>query len=486
MLVMDLKRVRSVGIDIGTSTTHVIFSELILKKSLKKTQKYEVTERNILFQSKIYLTPLINSTTIDMPKLQDIFEEIYSDAGLTIADIDTGAVIITGETARKENADLVVASMAEHAGKFVGATAGPNYESVISAHGSGALKYSEEHYDKLVVNVDIGGGTSNIAVLKAGKILDTSCINIGGRLLVFVDNESFKIQKTEKAIIKCASSLYPDLKLSQNTELSFNQVETLTKALTQSLFEILTPNKTTSLSKLSQDLLMTDPIVKIPNDGDQVDIMFSGGVSEYIYTDYSERYNDNAIFLAKAIKKYLQGQNKFVLIEPEQRIRATVVGAGQYSLSVSGSTTFVSENLKLPIRNIPVVYVPITSDMISKMPFEINHSLSKLDLRDGDEFALAFDDPVKPVYSNLTHFTRGLEESLPLTTSKTDFPLILIFNSDIGNSVGNVAKRETTIKSEILSLDEITLKEGDFIDIGEPIIGRNVIPVVVKTLIFSN
>lgn len=483
---MDLKRVKSVGIDIGTSTTHVIFSELVLKKSLKKTQKYEIAERNILYKSKIYLTPLINSSTIDIQKLQTIFEEIYTDAGISIADIDTGAVIITGETARKENADLVVASMAEHAGKFVGATAGPNYESIISAHGSGALKYSEEHFEKLVVNIDIGGGTSNIAVLQAGKILDTACINIGGRLIVFEDNESFIVKKTENAILTCASFMDPVVKVSVGSHITNEQVTQVSEMLVQSLFEILSGKSFNELSILSQKLLMTDPIVKIPTGSKQVELMFSGGVSEYIYTDFSERYTDNAVFLAQAIKNYMTHQDQFVLIEPEQRIRATVVGAGQYSLSVSGSTTFVSEKLTFPIRNVPVVYVPMTSSMIADMSSEIKLSLSKLDLKDGDEFALAFDDPVKPVYSNLTNFTKGLEKSLPLTTAKTDFPLILVFNSDIGNSVGNVAKRETLIQSEILSLDEIALKEGDFIDIGEPIIGRNVIPVVVKTLVFSH
>lgn len=483
---MDLKCVKSVGFDIGTSTTHVIFSELTLKKSLTKTQKYEVAERKILYQSKIYLTPLIDSTTIDMPKLLDIFNEIYSEAGLSIADIDTGAVIITGETARKENADLVVASMAEHAGKFVGATAGPNYESIISAHGSGAVNYSENNLDKLVVNVDIGGGTSNIAVIYNGKIIDTACINVGGRLLIFKDNGNFIVQKTEKAILTCAENLPTPIKITIDNTLSRNDIVSLSEGLNQALFEVLTGKTVTELNEITKKLLMTEPLIKIPKDDQKIYLMFSGGVSEYIYTDYSKRFNDNAIYLAESIKSYLQNQNRFILIEPEQRIRATVVGAGQYSLAVSGSTTFVSENLKFPIRNIPVVYVPITSKTLSQMPLEITNALSKLDLKDGDNFALAFDDPVKPVYSNLTNFTKNLEQSLPISSSKTDFPLILVFNSDIGNSVGNVARRETTIKSEILSLDEISLTEGDFIDIGEPIIGKNVIPVVVKTLIFSN
>lgn len=483
---MDIKRIKSVGIDIGTSTTHVVFSELILKKSLKSTQKFEVTERKILFQSKIYLTPLKNATTIDMESLQQIFNEIYKEAGISIADVDTGAVIITGETARKENADLVVGGMAEHAGKFVSATAGPNYESIISAHGSGAVKYSEGHPDKLVVNVDIGGGTSNIAVMLNGKIIDTACVNIGGRLLVFTDNEHFIVKKTEKAIRICAEYINSKPNMLDGVELNTEHINQLSQSLCDSLFEILEGKSKDQLTETSKKLLMTESLIKIPDNNKEIDLMFSGGVSEYIYTDFNQRFQDNAIFLAQLIKTHLENQKRFNLVQPEQRIRATVVGAGQYSLAVSGSTTFVSEKLIFPLRNIPVVFVPITSKTINEMEKEVKNALNKMDFRDGDQFALAFDDPVKPVYSNLTAFTKNLEQSLPKSTARSDFPLILIFNSDIGNSVGNVAKRETTIKSEILSIDEITLKDGDFIDIGAPIIGRSVIPVIVKTLVFSS
>ena len=483
---MDIKRIKSVGIDIGTSTTHVVFSELVLKKSLKSTQKFEVAERNILFQSKIYITPLKNASTIDMVGLQKIFNEIYKEAGISIVDIDTGAVIITGETARKENADLVVGSMAEHAGKFVSATAGPNYESIISAHGSGAVKYSELHPGRLVVNVDIGGGTSNIAVVLDGKIIDTACINVGGRLVVFTDNEHFRIEKTEKAIRNCAEFIISKPSMLDGTELNIEHINQLSQSLTDSLFEILDGKQKDQLSETSKRLLMTEPLIKISESDKNIDLMFSGGVSEYIYTDFTQRFQDNAIFLSESIKTHVKNQKKFNLVQPEQRIRATVVGAGQYSLAVSGSTTFVSEKLNFPLRNIPVVFVPITSKTIGEMEKEVKNALNKMDFHDGDFFALAFDDPVKPVYSNLTTFTKNLEISLPKSTARSDFPLILIFNSDIGNSVGNVAKRETTIKSEILSIDEIALKDGDFIDIGAPIIGRSVIPVIVKTLVFSN
>ncbi|MFV2016492.1 MAG: ethanolamine ammonia-lyase reactivating factor EutA, partial [Candidatus Heimdallarchaeota archaeon] len=105
---------------------------------------------------------------------------------------------------------------------------------------------------------------------------------------------------------------------------------------------------------------------------------------------------------------------------------------------------------------------------------------------ESDNFILAFHNPVSPVYERITKFVKGIEKALNFLTSQETRPLVLVFDTDIGNSVGNILRRETSIKNPIISLDEIYLKEGDFVDIGEPVIERKVFPVVVKSLIFNN
>ncbi|MFX1370120.1 MAG: ethanolamine ammonia-lyase reactivating factor EutA, partial [Promethearchaeota archaeon] len=176
------KRLTSVGVDIGTSTSHVVFSSILLEKDPRSgSEKFQITERKVIHSGPIHLTPFLNPTTINFTALRDLIIADYRAAGVRLEDIDTGAVIITGESAKKENAEEIVRAIAGETGKFVAATAGPNFESVLAAHGSGAVARSA-FAGTTVMNVDIGGGSSNIAVCIEGKVVATSAINVGGRL----------------------------------------------------------------------------------------------------------------------------------------------------------------------------------------------------------------------------------------------------------------------------------------------------------------
>ncbi len=173
-----------------------------------------------------------------------------------------------------------------------------------------------------------------------------------------------------------------------------------------------------------------------------------------------------------------------------EKIRATVIGASGHTLNVSGSTTFISKKrskIKLPIHNIPIVQPVIYREQLSidYISSQIRKSLQRVDISEGEDlFALSFIDPVRSVYEKLSLFSQGIVNALP-NTIKTNKPIYMIFNTDIGNSVGNVMKRETNIRNEIISLDEIEVSEGNFIDIGEPLFNDRVFPIVVKSLIFG-
>ena len=184
----------SVGIDIGTSTTQLIFSKLIVENmaSSFSVPRISIVDKEIIYKSEVYFTPLISNTEIDRDKIKELVELEYKKANICKSDIQTGAVIITGETARKENANDVLHSLSGFAGDFVVATAGPDLESIISGKGAGAHIYSKEHSTS-VVNLDIGGGTTNLALFKRGEVCDTGCLDIGGRLI--------KIDKSTKEII---------------------------------------------------------------------------------------------------------------------------------------------------------------------------------------------------------------------------------------------------------------------------------------------
>ena len=116
--------IKSVGIDIGTSTTQLIFSELTIENEASNyvVPRINIVDKKVTYRSKIYFTPLLDQKTIDAEKVKEIIEKEYQDAGMKPEDLSTGAVIITGETARKQNANVVLDTLSNLAGDFVVAT----------------------------------------------------------------------------------------------------------------------------------------------------------------------------------------------------------------------------------------------------------------------------------------------------------------------------------------------------------------------------
>ncbi|MHA1944123.1 MAG: ethanolamine ammonia-lyase reactivating factor EutA, partial [Candidatus Thorarchaeota archaeon] len=467
------KELTSVGVDIGSSTSHVVFSQIVLEKNdQSRTEKFEIKERKILHSGPIHLTPFKDARNVDFGALRDLLLGDYRKAGLKITDIDTGAVIITGETAKKENAEWIVSELAGEVGKFVAATAGPNFESVLAAYGSGAVSKSAES-GKTIMNVDIGGGSSNIAVCKEGRVVATTAINVGGRLIAFDDSGTIiRLEDTGK---KLGGHLCIGLELEQILDESHRKV--LADALAGALIECM---KGEQNSRITSMLMMAPPL----DFNEPIDcITFSGGVAEFIYNVEDREFNDLGAHLANSIREKSDALNLHIR-KPEHRIRATVIGAGNFSLQVSGSTTFLSSGLEYPLRNLPVVVPHIKSRkaMSEEVRISIERAISRFDLKEGeDSLILAFNDSVRPSYDNLKQFAIGVVAALP-NTIKQQAPIFMCFDADIGNSVGNVMKRETGVANDILSIDEIHVQEGDFIDIGELIIEVVVVPVVIKTM----
>jgi len=472
--------ITSVGIDVGTTTSHMVFSKLHLVKQMSRSsKKFEIINREILYRGNIYITPLIDKETIDFDNLIKIFNKEFENAGIKKEEIDTGAVIVTGETAKKKNAEKIVSMLAAEVGKFVAATAGPNFESVIAAMGSGATIRAKE-LKKTIMNIDTGGGTSNIAVISPeGNIIDTACINVGGRLIVTNGSENI-IEKYEDAAKIAADDI--GITLEVGKPITKSDKQKVAARLVSAMIEVLTKQK--QLSEVTIKLMMT-PLLTF--DGKVDYYTYSGGVAEYIFGKTDEYYNDIGKEVANEIKKQHK-KAKLKLLEPLELIRATVIGAGQYSLQVSGATTLVTEDNEFPIRNIPVVvpYLPQENPTNEQIKAAIDTAYKRIDLKEGEApVALAFHRTIGLSYERLKSFAKAVVSAIP-TIVKKEMPLILVFKDDIGNSVGNVMKRETELKKNIISIDEMALREGDYIDIGEPMANKQVVPVVVKTLIFQN
>jgi len=474
---MEMKKIKlvSVGVDVGSSTSHLAFSNLVLEEDIKSpSRRYKIQERNIIYEGKIIDTPLLDNDKIDIDKLTDFFKAEYKRAGIDPADIQTGAVVVTGETAKKENARQITEALSNDAGKFVAATAGPNFESLIAAMGSGAVARSKNH-NKTILSCDIGGGTSNIAISKNGEVLSTSCISIGGRLLA-VNSEGiiWRIDEPAKKVIKRIGLNY-----KIGDQIPKQDIEKIATRFAEVLIEVITGPATSFLAK---QLMMTDDL----NFPDKIDeYSFSGGVAEFMYGGKGD-YDDVGRVLADKINN-LTHRLISPVIEPKNKIRATVIGAGAYSLSISGSSGFMDDSISFPIKNIPVLRVDVDESRLSleHVISQTKASFKRFGLREGEEIvALYFKDPVKAYYPSLELFAKSVEGALT-NSINNKIPIILIFEKDIACGVGNVIRRETGLKTNLLALDELILKEGDWIDIGEPLVNGQVFPVTVKSLVFN-
>ena len=473
----------SVGIDIGSSTSHLIFSRLTLRRQgIALSSRFVVVNREVLHESPILLTPYVDKTTIDTDALGDFIHEAYRQAGLTPDDIDTGAVIVTGEAAKKKNAEAISAIFSAQAGKFVCATAGHNLEAILAAYGSGAVHMTyHEGGDFTVMNVDVGGGTCKIAIVQGGKVIDTCAVEVGARLVAL--DENGKINRLEDTALKIAKMA--GINLSLGATMSEADKEKFAQVLCDSLFEVLERGR---LSPQVQELLLTPNIeFKDPIHA----IMFSGGVSEYVYGYEKRNLGDLGAQFGKRVRaraNQLAGGN--IPLRPSQaRIRATVIGASQYTVQVSGNTIYLSHPDLLPLRNLQVVTPEfeqteaITSGEIKNA---IEKALQRFDILDADRaVALAIRWELGPSYPLIRTLAEGLVGAMKEHVDQGQ-PLVLVFDADIAKLMGNIIERELIPGAGIISIDGIDLKDFDFIDIGQELPDAKAVPVVIKSLIFRH
>lgn len=475
----EVLHLKSVGIDIGSSTSHLVFSSLTLRRmGIFLSSRFVVVQRAVDYESPILLTPYLGRATIDTDRLSRFIAGAYREAGMGREDVDTGAVVFTGEAAKKENAEALAALFAQEGGKFVCATAGPNLEAIMAACGSGALAHSlGASSPATVMNVDVGGGTSKVAVVREGQVVDTAAINVGARL-VALDGQG-TICRVEEAGRLVAQSLGIDLE--EGAPLSHKSRVALAQRLADCLFEVL---ERRPLSPLAGRLMITPPL---SYSGPVDRLLFSGGVSEYIYGFEEGDYGDLGSLLGGDIRAWAtEGGRKIRLDQPTQRIRATVIGASQYTVQVSGNTISLFQEGLLPIHNLQVLAPRIDGRRIgaATVTRAIREAFRRFDLEEGEKpVALAWHWPHGPAYPLLRALTKGIISGMRRTLRK-GLPLILVFDADIAKLVGGLLSEELGPAQPIISIDGIRLQDFDYIDIGAELTQVGAVPVVIKSLIF--
>ena len=470
----DEIKLTSVGVDIGSSTSHLVFSRLELSQ---EGTRYVVKKRTVLSESDILLTPYTDDLTIDMERLERFINEQYERAELKREDVDTGALILTGVAVRRRNSRAIAELFAAEAGRFVSVTAGDGLETTMAAHGSGAVARSGDE-DAVVLNIDVGGGTSKIAVCAGGRVREVTAIDVGARLLAM--DGANNVVRIEEAGRRHGGKVGVALELGQ--VMNEQSLEAIAAEMADRLFEVVNQQE---LTDETRELLRLPPLAY----RGKVDaVTFSGGVSEFIYGHAGNGFGDMGALLGREIRRRVEGLG-IPILEPAARIRATVIGASQYTIQVSGSTIFISPPDAVPVRNVPVVRIDFEwGDDIdpAKVIGAIDNALRRLDLQDGRQpVALAFHWEGSATFARLQGFCGAVAEGLKPVLDK-GHPLLLVNDGDIGGILGLHFKEEMKLDKPIISVDGIALQEFDYIDVGALIPSSGAVPVVIKSLVFPS
>ncbi|MBX9841949.1 MAG: ethanolamine ammonia-lyase reactivating factor EutA [Xanthobacteraceae bacterium] len=465
--------VLSVGVDIGSSTSHLVFSRIVLERL---DSRYVVTERETFYASDILLTPYSAENTIDADALGAFIAKEYADAKVEPGEIDTGALILTGVAVQRKNARAIGELFAKEAGKLVAVSAGDNLETVMAAYGSGAVARSIRD-ECVVMNVDVGGGTSKIAVCAEGKVIDVAAVDIGARLLCLAgDGTILRIEEAGRR-----HALDVGLRIAPGDKLTLDQARTVCSAMADKLFETMRGGVPTAQGV---SLLRTEPLSQKHNVGR---IQFSGGVSEFITGNETQKFGDLGPILADEIRKRVDAFCPN--LEPSiEGIRATVVGASQYTIQLSGSTIFVSPLDALPLRNVPVIApsLPLSGETIdpAAVARETQAMLKRLDLAGGEQPVAVFVPwQGSATFQRLDAFCKGVADGLA-SVLKNGHPLVLAGDGDVGGLLGIHLHEEMKLANPVVSIDGLELKEFDYIDIGTMLDSSGAVPVVIKSLIF--
>jgi len=441
----------SLGLDVGTTTTQLILSELTVenRSGAFSVPELDITARRIVYQSPVHFTPMLDENRVDAEGLRRLVEQEYTAAGISRQQVDTGAIIITGETSRKENARQVLQALSDFAGEFVVATAGPHLESLLAAKGAGAMELSR---DRPVLHMDIGGGTSNLALLEDGKVIRTGCLNVGGRLLKF-DGDG-KVTYVSPVLRGLTA-----IKVGETASLS--QVEQVAQLLTKALEMAAGLRPADELLARLSTAEAGMPFAPAPPG---TTVCFSGGVAECIREDYPWlRFGDLGPVLGRCIResRFRDGYSL-----GRETIRATVIGAGCHSTQLSGSTVFC-RNVTLPLKNLPVVCFSGEEQAKAQL---IRQRVAQQDQIPVLSFPDAFGG-----YGAVCRLADAIAEA-------EVSPLYVAVEQDMAKALGQALSLRCP-DCGVLCLDRLHLEEGSYLDVGQPV--GPAFPVVIKTLVLA-
>lgn len=498
LLSRETLRLRTVGIDIGSSTSHLLFARVLFRRrGSRASARFVPVERTVEWRSPIITTPFLADGTIDAARLSEFLRQCYGEAGFAPGDVDTGAVILTGEAVKRRNARAVNEIFAGEAGKFVCASAGHRMEATLAAHGSGAVALSRLR-GACGLHVDIGGGTTKLALIDRGEIRSVAAFAVGGRLIARDDGGAWTRSDQSAVLVATELGLAASPAGLADPAVRGRIAERLADVVVDQV-------SGTRPDGLGRALQLTQPLSRT---AEPRYLTFSGGVAEYLFGHETRDHGDIARELAAAVQSRLRGRLALPLVDPGQRIRATVIGASQFSVQLSGSTIHLADptdpsgHSALPLRNVPVVRLdgplgkPPDGDAIDPgaLAAAFADRAAARDVDTGRQVALAFPWSGPVSYPRLAAVADAIARVAgPARAGSAGAgagddggeALVVAVDADIAQSLGAILTEETGLRRRLIVLDGVELADFDFIDVGEYLDPPGVLPVVIKSLLFA-
>lgn len=470
----------SVGIDIGSATTQVVFSRVQLQRPTDEPRgRSFVVGREAVYRSPVGLTPYLSEDRIDAQAIGRLIDQAHQVADIDPDTIDNGAVVLTGEAQRGDNAVAIADALRERCSRFLWVPAGHQMEAMLAAYGSGAAEASRR-CGAPVLNIDIGGSTVKLALVHDGNILHTATMAVGGRLAVLDGAACLtRLDPAGERLAALAGCTW-----SVGKTVREHDVERVTACMADAVVTVLTQNPAPPQIRR---LWLTEPL-PVPPRGTQ-GVMFSGGVSEYVYGREERDFGDLGRRFGRAIRQRLvAGRFPFPLLPVGEGIRTTALGASEQGTRLSGRTVYVSRpEVLLPRRTLQVIQPPMVLDDTidpTAVATAIRTHFVRFDLAEGDaEIALAFRWSGAPSHRRLAGFARGIVEALPRTVAAGRSVFVMV-DADVAQTLGAILKNEIGIASEVLVLDGIVLWDFDYVDL-ECMPQSSAVPVTIRSMIFQ-
>ncbi|HWG64911.1 MAG TPA: ethanolamine ammonia-lyase reactivating factor EutA [Streptosporangiaceae bacterium] len=503
----DRVEITTVGIDVGSATFHLSFSRVRLERRAQElSTRFQIVGHEVLWSSPVAFTPYsAEGDTIDADAVAAAVRLSYTEAGIDPSVIDSGAVLLTGTALARHNARALAQRLAGDSGRFVCAAAGHHLEAILAAHGSGAVERSVA--GPPVVTVDVGGGSTKLALAVAGQVTATAALAVGSRLVAW--DPAARLTRIEPSLAGVAEALGVDLALGHPMPSGATDriCEELARAVVRQLLaggqfpgvasatqpgavaSATQPADVPRANQAGADLLLTDPF---PAPLPPFTIVMSGGVAEYLdEPEIAEGHGDLGPHLARALRDQLAAAHlEPMLRRPGQRIRATVIGAAQFSTQVSGSTIQIGNEDVLPLHDVPVVRPRLdlragvdarhVADAIRRAIAERPEALGP---SRPVAIGVAWEGP--PAHGRLRALADGIHAASRDALAGAS-PVVVAVDRDLAASLGRILVEEAGMHGHcLLCLDNLDVGDLDHIDIGPLSKPANVVPVVVKSLLFD-